>query len=102
MAESEQQQPPLPVVWVGIDELPEFSVNQMIVQKAAADEFVIAFGHLVLPVILGTPEQRAAQAQDLRYITVRPVTRLGMSRARLVEFVRVLQNAMERQDETDE
>jgi hypothetical protein len=34
----------VPLTWVGIDELPVFSSNQMVFQVVAPEEFVLTFG----------------------------------------------------------
>lgn len=90
----------IPIVWVGIEELPPLATNQMVVQHTAPDEFTLTFGHLATPVALGTDEQRREQLEQISFIAIKPLARVAFNRQRLEELITVLQQNLERHDRT--
>jgi hypothetical protein len=97
MSSSEPEQLQIPVLWVGLDELPVMMANQLISQ-VGGDEITLAFGMITPPVLLGSPEEQHAQAGRIGYIPVRPVARLGFTRQRLGEFIKVLSDTADNYD----
>ncbi len=89
----------LPLVWVGVDEVPIVMANQVLGQIAGEDEVVLAFGQVTPPPFLGTPEQRIEQAKQIQYVAVRVVARLSLTHTRLQELVRVLQQTLDNYDQ---
>lgn len=88
------------------------AVNQFILQRGlpvgdslAEPAVYIAFGHTVPPTVLGTPEDRLAQAKAIAATGVWPVKSYGrffMTRARAVEFRDLLTNFLDTWDEGGE
>jgi hypothetical protein len=87
------------IVWVGIDEIPVLTANQSVVQIAAQNEFIVAFGHFAPPVLLGTDEQKRQQLEMTTFVPVRPVGRVGMTRQRVEELRDLLSRMLTRHDE---
>lgn len=92
MAEEERSgQIPVPLVWVGAEELPVLFLNQFIAQVDRGEVF-LTLGQVVPPPILGqSEEERRQQAESIEYVPVKPVVRLGFTPARLQEFIQILQ-----------
>jgi hypothetical protein len=89
----------VPIVWVGIEDVPVYAVNQIVVQHSGANEFVVTFGELTPPIALGTEEQRREQLRMTSFVPIRPVARVGLNRQRLQELITVLQQNLQRHDE---
>jgi len=87
----------LPVVRVGLDEVPIHFVNDFVVQHDKG-EFFLTVGQLQPPIVLGTPQERKEQAERLGYIPVKVVARFGLTRRRLEELIRVLQENLQGYD----
>jgi hypothetical protein len=99
MAEPEIQ---VPIVWVGVEEVPTQTSNQFLGQFTGPDEFILTFGHLVPPALLGTPEERLEQARQLSYIPIRVISRVGLTRSRVEELVGVLQETLRNFDRREQ
>jgi hypothetical protein len=99
MSDHESEEIPVPIVWVGAEEMPILVANQMAIQHPGPDEFVLTFGQLTPPLILGSPEQRQEQLKRVTFASVQPVARVGFNRRRLQELIRILQENLARHDE---
>jgi hypothetical protein len=88
----------LPLSWVGHDELPIVFVNQILVQSQPG-EFVVAFGQVTTPPVIGTPEEQMEQLAQYDVVPIRTLVRMGITPARLREFTTALQVALDRHDE---
>jgi hypothetical protein len=99
LAEEEQPgQIGVPLVWVGVEDLPVFFVNQFIGQVDHGEVF-LTVGAVLPPALLApTPEERKVQAESLEFVQVKPVARLGFTPARLRELVSVLQITLDNFD----
>lgn len=87
----------VPVVWVGLDESPiEFS--NVVISQFQPGEFILTFGQVAPPPLLGTDEQKQEQMKAIDFVAVRPVCRIGLTRQRAVELIRVLQENLESHD----
>ncbi len=84
----------VPLAWVGVEELPILQVNQFIGQADPRGEFFLTFGQMTMPPLLGTPEQQAAQLEQIAYVPIKPVARLGFTRSRVEELIGVLQQTL--------
>jgi hypothetical protein len=108
MAESPERQPQpgdfpnVPVVWLGFEEANVSTCNQYLGQFAGRDEFILTFGEITPPPLLGTPEERLEQAKQLSYVPVRVIARLGMTRYRVEELIKVLQETLSNYDQADD
>jgi hypothetical protein len=98
---SERGKIQLPLAWIGVDELPIILVNQFLGQFLE-DEFILTFGTVAPPPLLGDPEQRLEQAKQIEFLPVQAVTRFGLTRTRLEELVRVLKETLDNYDEHQE
>ncbi len=87
----------MPLAWVGLEELPVAFANQFLTQFQPG-EFVLSIGQVTPPALLGTPEQIAEQAADVTYVPVRPIVRVGFTRARMQELIAVLQANLDNHD----
>lgn len=84
----------IPIVWVGVDDLPVPLVNQLI-GLVQPNEVFLTFGTLVPPAIMAeTLEERRAQAEAIPFVQVKPVARLGLTPDRLREFIAILQQTL--------
>jgi hypothetical protein len=89
----------VPLVWVGLDDLPIHLVNQFTGQFQEL-EVIVNVGQIAPPVIMGnTPQERREQARHLSFVPVRPVARLGMTVQRLRELIEVLQMTLANYEE---
>ncbi len=82
---------PVPIVWVGVDELPVFFANQFVAQVERGEIF-LTVGQLVPPAILGnTDEERRQQLESLSYVPIKPVARIAFTPDRLQELSSILE-----------
>jgi hypothetical protein len=81
----------IPLAWIGVEEVPIFFANQAVVQFQQ-NEFILTFGQMSPPAILGsTEEERAEQAEEIPYVPVKPLARLGLTEARMRELIALLE-----------
>lgn len=73
-------------VWEVSEQVPPFAVNQFLVQFAGEDEFVLTLGHVLPPVLRGTPAERMSQARQTPTVPIQALGRFSMTRARLEEL----------------
>lgn len=84
----------LPLVWIDIEDADTRSVNQLIVQHHE-DEFILTFGHLTPPLLIGTPEETAEQAKAIPYVPVKVVAQLAATPAKVEAFVAAMQTVLD-------
>jgi hypothetical protein len=84
----------LPLVWMDLDDADTQAVNQLIVQHHE-DEFILTFGHLTPPMLIGTPEETAAQARTIPYVAVKVVARMAATPAKVEAFVKAMQTVLD-------
>lgn len=97
MSQPEPEQFELPVTWVGLEEEPIYFANQILVQFQP-DEFVLALGQATAPPVLGTPEQVREQLEQITYVPIRPIARIGLTRKRIQELIAALQANLDNHD----
>lgn len=100
MAEGEDEQIQVPVVWVGVEDVPSLAANQFVIQHSGKDEFILTVGQLAPPLLLGTDEQRREQARLLTFAAIKPVGRFGFTRERLQQLIAILTENLENHDRT--
>ncbi|MEJ7655628.1 MAG: hypothetical protein WKF33_01180 [Thermoleophilaceae bacterium] len=84
----------VPVVWVGVEDLPVHLVNQLLA-VVQPNEIFLSFGTIVPPAIMGeTLEERRAQAEAIPFVQVKPIARFGLTPERLTEFIGILQQTL--------
>ncbi len=92
-----------PVAWVGVEDVPILFVNQVLGQVGEQSEVVLTFGQLAPPAILGqTQEERERQLKGLARIPIKPIARLGMTRAGLEQLITVLQQTLANHNKAQE
>ena len=96
MADDEQIS--IPIIWVGVEDAEVMMSNQLISQFEPG-MFFLTFGHVTPPVLLGSPEQRAEQAERLGYVPVKTLGRFAITPRRLREFITVLQDNLRTYEE---
>lgn len=78
------------VTYPGIDDLPIHFANTFLIQKSPdVDEWIITFGHLSPPVLLGTEQEQREQAQRIKEVPAKMIARFGLSQKRLEELISV-------------
>jgi hypothetical protein len=80
----------IPVTWENVEGVPVFFANQYVCQFNQ-DEFILTFGQMTPPMLLGDEQDRAEQLQRLEYVPVKPLARMAFTYSRLVELINVLQ-----------
>lgn len=80
----------VPLAWENVENVPVFFSNQYVCQYNQ-DEFILTFGQMVPPMLLGDLENRAEQLRRLEYVPVKPLTRVALTYSRLVELIQVLE-----------
>jgi hypothetical protein len=83
----------LPLVWVDVEEAETRAANQLIVQHHEG-EFILTFGHLTPPLLMGTPEENAAQAKTIPYVAVKVVAKMSSTPAKVGEFIEAMQKVL--------
>lgn len=91
MAEEARQGIHVPVVWTGTEDVPIVFVNQVLGQVGVQDEVIVSFGQITPPPLLGDPEQQLEQAEEIAFVSVKPVARVALTQAGLDDLIRVLQ-----------
>jgi hypothetical protein len=89
----------IPLVWEETEERPILFANQFLVQHQP-DEFVVTFGQVLAPPLLGTEDERREQLSKLSYVPVRILGRYGFTRRRMQELIKVLEENLAKHDET--
>lgn len=88
----------LPVLWIGLDDLPVLMANQFIGQ-VLQDEIVLSFGSMVPPPVVGaTVKERREQIDRLTYVQIRPVVRISVTRRRLEELQTMIRDTLNNYD----
>ena len=88
--DDEQSRRDIPLTWVNVDDVPVFFANQYVCQFNQ-DEFILTFGQMTPPMLLGELEDRADQLEQLEYVPVKPLARVAFTYSRLVELIQVLE-----------
>jgi hypothetical protein len=86
----EEDRVQVPVAWVGVDDLPVLAVNQILLQNTSPEEFLLIFGQLAPPILLGSDDEKREQLRMLNFAPVRPVVRLALTRQRIDELRNLL------------
>ena len=96
-----QQGRPIPIVFVGADEVPILFVNQMVIQHVQ-NEFILTLAQIQPPILLGSPEERQSQVEKITHVSAQVVARIGLTRARLAELIAALQTNLSTYDSQQE
>jgi hypothetical protein len=102
LAEETRQEVQLPIAWAGTEDVSIALVNQFLGQVGLQDEVILTFGQLTPPALLGTPEQQRQQAGDIPFVVVKPVARMGLTKAGLDQLIDVLQQTQRNYDQAQQ
>ena len=85
----------LPVRYVGANDVPILLANQFLIQ---ADEhgggFILSVGQLAPPILMGSIEQRRAQAGEIEFVPIRIIGRYSLARERAQALAGLLTRAL--------
>ncbi len=87
----------LPLQWVDFEETPILFSNHFLAQHQP-NEFILTFGQVTGPPVVGTPEQIREQARGFSHVPIQTVTRAGLTRDRMVELIELLQATLREHD----
>ena len=80
----------VPLRWENVEGVPVYFTNQFVCQYNQ-DEFILTWGQMTPPMLLGDVQDRAEQLHHLEYVPVKPLARVAFTYTRLVELIQVLQ-----------
>jgi hypothetical protein len=90
----------VPILWADVDDKPVLTVNQLLSQidvaNGVADTVLLTFGHAAPPPVLG--DDMREQLANYPAVLSHAVVRVSVGRARLQEFVNVLNETLEKMD----
>ena len=90
--EGEPEHIQLPLVWVGVDEVPILFANALIAQfEQDLGAHLLTIGQITVPPVTGTPEEVAEQVAELEFVSVRAIARLAFTPEKLQEVITTLQ-----------
>ena len=84
----------VPVVWLGVEDVAILYANAFVSQIDAQtlDSLILTVGQMTQPAIHGaTQEERRQQVENVAYVPIKPVVRLGLTEARARELIATLQ-----------
>jgi hypothetical protein len=86
-----------PLQWIDFDGTPILFANQFLVQYQP-NEFVVTFGQVTGPPVVGTPDQVRDAARQLGRVPIRTLARTGLTRDRIFELIGLLQATLREHD----
>jgi hypothetical protein len=87
----------VPLAWVGLDDAEIVFANQILVQMGPPNneaEFIVTFGQLHPPVLLGTPAENRARLESTPYVPVKVLAKLAIPAPRLREFADAIEKVL--------
>lgn len=90
MTQDEPGRESIPLIWVDVEAEEITFVNQLLVQHIGS-EFVISFGQVTPPPVLGDAEEQARLLEGIEFVPIKTVARIGLTAQRMTEFVKVMQ-----------
>ena len=91
----------IPLTWIGTEQLPLLFINRLIGQ-VDDDHFVLTLGHSVSPALIGTPQDKKDQLEQIAYLPIHPVARLAFNRSTCQDLIAILQTILEGYDQQHE
>jgi hypothetical protein len=95
MTEREPEGLALPLVWRVPEDISTRYATNLVVQHSE-HEFIISFFEAIPPLLIGEPAEIRAELEKLGDIEARCVARVVVAAKRMPEFVRVLQQNLEK------
>jgi hypothetical protein len=86
-----------PLQWLDFDGTPILFANHFLVQHQP-NEFVLTFGQVTGPPVVGTPEEIREQTLQIGSVPIRTLARTGLTRDRMVELIGILQETLREHD----
>src|SRR5689334_21952862 len=102
MDDSHPDEIELPVVWLGVEDVPILFANAFVSQldPQNLDSMTLTVGQVTFPAIAApTPEERREQAESVTYVPIKPIARIGLTMARAQELVATLQANLDQLEE---
>ena len=100
MADPEDKEVALPVVWEMPTGFPAHYATHLVVQHTDED-FTITFWDLRPPVLIGTLDEKRKQVETLREVRPTPLARIVVSPRRMREFTQVMRDNLRTFDESN-
>ena len=88
-----------PLQWIDFETTPILFANHFLVQYQP-NEFVVTFGQVTGPPVVGTPDQVRDETRQLGRVPIRTLARTGLTRDRIVELIALLQTTLREHDRT--
>lgn len=92
--ESGGEERTVPLVWIDRDAERILFANQILAQHLG-DEFIISFGQVSPPAILGDETERTEGLERIELVPVKTVARIGVPAQRMREFVAVMRQNLD-------
>lgn len=89
----------LKLSWVDFEETAVVSANQFVSQFMEEGLFILSFGMVTPPVLLGTPEEKKKQAEAMGFLPVNTLSRVGLTPAGMRKLIYVLQTNLEKYED---
>ena len=93
----EGQQPEginVPVIWLGVEDVPILLATAFVSQfdGQTLDSITLTVGQVTMPAIVGrTDAERQEQLEQIAFVPIKPIARLGLTPARTRELIATLQ-----------
>ena len=92
--ESSSEGRSVPLIWIDRDDKAVLFANQILAQHLN-DEFLISFGQVSPPAILGSEEEQQEGLARVEFVPVKTIARIGLPAQRMREFVSVMQQSLD-------
>jgi hypothetical protein len=87
----------LPPTWIDYEDTLILFANHFLVQHEP-NEFVLSLGQLSPPPVTGTPDEIREQVSEMSHVPVHTLSRVALTRQRVVELIGLLQATLEEHD----
>lgn len=84
----------VPVAWLGVEEVPILLATAFVSQfdGQTLDSLTLTVGQVTMPAIMGTTdEERKEQLEQVAFVPIKPIARLGLTPARARELIATLE-----------
>lgn len=90
----------LPASWLGLEETPILFANVFTSQfDVDLQAHLVLIGQVAPPPLVGTPEEVAEQAQEIDFVSIRPIVRLAITPSKMLELIQVLQANVDQREQ---
>jgi hypothetical protein len=81
----------IPLVWVGLEEIPVRTVTS-VVSQIADDQFFVSFGCINHPILVGSQAAVRARLDSIESVSITPVARIAMTEEKMEQVIKALQS----------